>query len=74
MPEEQGKALKSYLSQQRYNTHNLGGDTLAVDSRINPTCISLNLIMSIHSGVEVIFRVIVKLSVVMKGLIGRREK
>jgi|GEM_PF-1551589 FkbM family methyltransferase len=74
MPKEKGKSLKNYLSKQWYNSYNLGRDTLAVDSRINPTCISLNLIMLIHSGVELIFRVIRKLSVVMKGLIGRREK
>lgn len=74
MPEEKGKALKNYLSKRRYSAYNLGGDTLAVDNRINPTCISLNLTMSIHSGIEVIFRVIEKLSVVMKGFIGSREK
>lgn len=63
MPEEKGKALKNYLSKQRYKAYDLGGNTLAVDSRINPTCILLNLIMSMHSGIEVIFRVIRKLYV-----------
>jgi FkbM family methyltransferase len=74
MSKEKGKLLKQYLSKQRYRTYKVGGDSLAVESRINPTCISLNVIMSIHSGLELIIRVKRKVSVLMKGLIGRHEK
>lgn len=71
MSKEKAKSLKKYLSKRRYRTYESGGDSLAVESRINPTCISLNLMMSIHSGMELIFRVISKVSVVMNGLIGK---
>ena len=74
MPKEKGKSLKKYLSKQRYRTYRVWGDSLAVASRINPTCISLNLIMSMHGGLELIYRVLRKLLVSMKGLFGRRGK
>ncbi len=69
MSKEKGKALKQYLSKQRYRTYKVGGDSLAVESRINPTYISLNLIMSINSGLEMIIRIKRKVSVAMKALI-----
>ncbi|MEA5443560.1 FkbM family methyltransferase [Cyanobium gracile] len=58
MSAEKGKSLKGYLSRLSYNNFCLGGDTLAVDSRMNPTCILLNLAMSMHSATEIAFRLI----------------
>lgn len=66
LPEEQGKALKHYLSKQGYYTYSLGPNTLAVDGQINLTCILLNLIMSTHSGIRLIFRIIRKPFLIMR--------
>lgn len=74
LSEEQGKVLKNDLSKRRYKTYKVSNNTLAVDSQINPTCILLNLIMPIHSGIKLLFLVIRRPFVVMKGLFGRGKK
>ncbi len=74
MSQEKSKSLKQYLSEQQYSTYKVGGDSLAIDSRINPTCISLNAIASMHTVIQSIYHVIRKLFVVIKGLIEKGEK
>jgi FkbM family methyltransferase len=42
IPKERMEALTNYLSSQYYQIYKLGGDSLAVDSRINPLSAALN--------------------------------
>ena len=74
MPREKLKALKDHLSKQRYRTYNAGADSLAVASRIDLTCISLNAVMLIGSGIDFGLRVKRRLSREMKNLFRRRAK
>jgi hypothetical protein len=71
MPRKKSSLLKQYLSKKRYHIYKVGGDSLAVDGRIDPTCVSVNLIVLIYSGIEFIFLGIRRLSFNMKGLAGR---
>ncbi len=64
MLEGKSKALEKYLYKHRYRTYKIRGDKLAVARNINLTCISLNLIMFLHTGVEMIFRAIRKIAMV----------
>jgi FkbM family methyltransferase len=74
MEKAKGKSLKQHLSKHQYRIYRTGGDSLAVDGRIDLMCISVNFIMFIHSGIELILRVIGKLSYITKSLIGRRKQ
>ena len=56
MSEEKGKSLERYLSSKGYRTYKVRGDSLAVAGHMNMTCILLNLIMPIHSGMELLLR------------------
>ena len=62
IPQERMESLLIYLSKHHYKTYKIGRNSLSVGSSIDLTCISLN-------GIILIFRVIRKLAVVMKGLI-----
>ncbi len=66
MPKEKYDTLKQYLSKQQYITYNVGGDSLAIKRCIGPICILLNLIMTIHSSIELTFRIIRKVFVMAK--------
>jgi FkbM family methyltransferase len=46
--EDRMDALVGYLSIQHYRTYKMGGDSLAVDSRINPLCAALNEAIAPH--------------------------
>ena len=48
IPEKRMDALVSYLSGQHYQTYKMGGDSLAVDSRINPLCAAINEAIATH--------------------------
>jgi FkbM family methyltransferase len=48
IPEDRMNALVSYLSSQHYRTHKMGGDSLAVDSRINILSGSVNEAIATH--------------------------
>ena len=48
IPEERMNALVNYLSSQHYQTYKMGGDSLAVDSRINPLCAAINGAIATH--------------------------
>jgi hypothetical protein len=48
IPEKRMDALVNYLSSQHYQTYKMGGDSLAVDSRINPLFAAINEAMAPH--------------------------
>jgi len=48
IPEERMETLVNYLSSQHYQTHKIGGDSLAFDSRIDPLCAAINGAIATH--------------------------
>jgi FkbM family methyltransferase len=48
IPEERMEALVNHLSNQNYQTHKIGGDSLAIDSRIDPLCAAINGAIATH--------------------------
>ena len=46
--EERMDALVNYLSRHHYQTYKMGGDSLAVDSRVNPLCAAINEEIATH--------------------------
>jgi len=74
MPRERGKSLEEYLSRQRYRTYRMGGDSLAVDTRTDLTCITLNSLMIMFSGVQSVVLAARRAAVVAKSLARRHER
>ena len=74
MSKDKGILLKRYLSKQGYRTYTVWGDCLAVENRLDLTCISLNLKLSIQSAMESLYRSKKKVSAVIKGLTRRHDK
>jgi FkbM family methyltransferase len=48
IPEERMETLVNHLSSQNYQTHKIGGDSLAIDSRIDPLCAAINGAIATH--------------------------
>jgi FkbM family methyltransferase len=74
IPLDSGKILKRHLSKHRYRLFHMGGDTLAIASRINATCILLQLTMYCHSGIDRVSRVVHKLFLAKDKLLGKDGK